>query len=139
MSRRDCDPCFTPGEKLYRTISLEMVNKADNSVKGTKLRLQVSVARGSLCDPAGAKHPEAPDRINGVAEITVEAARSVKTDLLHAVCVDEPTPEFAPHALIAVATDALPGQLAPEEVERWRATLGQAFRVVPGRAPTKVR
>lgn len=72
----------------------------------------------------------APPKFNGIAEITVDDARSAKTDKVHAVCIDEPLADFDEHALIALVTDEPPGHLSEEERNAVRALLAEKMRVV---------
>lgn len=131
MTKRAVDICFAPDELLWRAISTDDVVKKTGAVKPSCLRLQISVARsskGRQCMDS-ALRPTAPPKYNGIAQVTVEEARTAKTEKVQAVCVDEPDGEYDEHALIALVTCEPPGRIAQEDINEARALLAGKMTV----------
>ena len=140
MTRRLPKVAFEPDEKLWRHLAHGDLEKDDLGVvtiKTQRLRLQISVSRGSECAPDGPEHPPGvPESFNGLATIMAADART-KVGAVTSTCVDEPHDNYPPHALIVFFTDVDPATYSTEDEEAVRQILVSRFAIV--RLPTKVK
>jgi len=122
---RQVDPHFQGSEALWRRIEKRHVDAKSTTLKGSALRLQVSMVR----ELYGDRNLVTDGKFNGVAEISAGDASSVSFGDARFVVVDEPLRELEGHALVAIVVD--PGKTAPQDaLNAAREQLALRFRII---------
>jgi len=121
---------FAPTELLFRRIAKDQLKASQ--IKHSQLRLQISVCRSTQDSAEAVQDRELQNnsKFNGVAEISVEAARSVCHAPINVACIHEPTSDIPSHSLIAIWTTASPEEEIEEHVDKIRILLSRAMAVV---------
>ena len=122
---RPHDVSFGNQERLWRRVKKSDLRAKPPQIRGTSLRLQISVVR----ERHGNRDTVATGDRNGVAEAFAGEVAAVCEGAVRVACVDDPDDADPGHSLIALV--ATPGDAVSEEsINAARAQIALAMTVV---------